>query len=138
MLLDTNVVSELWRPGPDAAVLRWFAEQPDDGLFLSVVTVAELRKGIARLPRSRRRAALEVAWDTLVESYSDRILAVDIETARCWGEMLAAAERDGRRMNTTDALIAATAICSGLTVATRNERDFTASGVDLVNPWTFG
>src|SRR5690606_28862108 len=104
VLLDTNVVSELWRPAPDAAVPRWFAEQAEDEVYLSVVTVGELRKGIARLPRSRRRATLKAAWDTLVESYSDRVLPVDIETARCWAEMLAAAERVGRRMNTTDAL----------------------------------
>ena len=131
-LLDTNVVSELKRPSPDPRVRAWSAAVPSEALHLSFITFGEIRRGIERLrPRDRQRADDLFAWlDGLVAAYGDRILPVDRAVADAWGVLTAA---DGR--SAVDTLLAATAAVHGLTLVTRNVRDFADGGVALLNPF---
>ena len=135
-LLDTNVVSEALRPRPDARVLAWLRAH-EARAWLSVVTIGELEAGIRGAPDGRRTQALR-AWldDVLVPQFAHRLLPVDLEVARCWGERTAAARAAGTPVGAVDALLAATAAHHGLAVATRNMRDFEPLGVDVVDPWT--
>lgn len=135
-LLDTNVVSEWTRPRPDAGVVTWLAEADEDRVFLSVITLAELRHGVERLPVGARRTRLD-AWlrDELLERFEDRILSVDAVTADIWGRVVARAAAAGRALGAMDAFIAATAEQHALTLVTRNTSDFEASGIELLDPW---
>ena len=136
LLLDTNVVSEFMKPRPDAAVVEWLRLQDEDALFLSTLTLAELHRGIALLPAGKKRTALaEWVEGELSERFEGRILPVDRTVSRVWGELMASAERRGRRLAAMDGLIAATAMSSQLDLVTRNVRDFEAVDVTLVNPW---
>lgn len=134
-LLDTNVVSEALRPRPDARVLAWLRAH-EARAFLSVVTIGELEAGIRGAPDPRRAEALR-AWldDVLLPQFAHRVLLVDLEVARRWGERTAAARAAGTPVGAVDALIAATAARHGLAVATRNGRDFEPLGVAVVDPW---
>src|SRR5437763_12719977 len=109
-LLDTNVVSEWVRPRPDAGVTAWLAEADEDQTFLSVVTLAELRRGIARMARGRRRTRLD-EWlrHDLPLRFEDRILPIDNRVALMWGEIVSEREAEGRPITAMDAFIAATA-----------------------------
>ena len=136
-LLDTNVVSEWTRPRPDTGVVRWLAEADEDRVFISVVTLAELRHGIERLPAGARRDRLAL-WLTeqVPARFEARVLPVDAEAAHCWGRVMARAQAAGRPIGTMDAFIAATAERHDLVLVTRNVSDFAAAGVRLLNPWT--
>jgi predicted nucleic acid-binding protein len=138
-LLDTNVISESARPHPDAGVMAWLASVDEEQLFLSVITVAELRHGIERLDAGRRKSALDV-WltDQLPYRFGDRLLVADAGTADHWGRIVAHADDKGRPIGAMDAFIAALAIQHDLTLVTRNIRDFEATGVRLFNPWPQG
>lgn len=107
----------------------------DESLFVSVVSVGEIVKGIALLRDTQHKRALEAWLQTLERHYADRLLPVDLETSRIWGELTAAAQKAGWTVPTTDGLIAATARRHGLHVMTRNTGDFEVTGVLLVNPW---
>lgn len=132
-LLDTNVISELRRKKPDTAVLEWFAGRRASTLFLSVLTVGELRKGVELVLEPGRRMALLDWLETELPNYFlGRILPVDARVADRWGRMLASA---GRPVPAIDSLLAATAVCYGLTLVTRNLRDFNQFGIDIINPW---
>ncbi len=132
-LIDTNVLSELRRPQPDASVVAWVAARPPATLFISVLTLAELKKGIARLPPSARKTALADWLDVELPAYFlGRILAVDVPVALRWGELVAAA---GRPLPAIDAMLAATASVHGLSLVTRNVRDFEGLGVVVIDPW---
>lgn len=132
-LIDTNVLSELRRKTPDAGVLNWFAARPASTLFLSVLTLGELRKGIEGLTdQVRRRALLDWLEAELPVFFTGRILAVDREVADRWGKMVAAC---GRPVPAIDSLLAATAAQHGLIMVTRNVRDFADLGVEVTNPW---
>lgn len=135
-LLDTNVVSELVRPSPDGNVIAWMRATEEERLFLSVLTFAEIRRGIERLPSGARRDRL-VHWTEidLADRFHDRILPVDRGVAEAWGVVMARAERSGTRLPTMDALFAATAAFHDMTLATRNTRDFANAGVAMINPW---
>jgi toxin FitB len=135
-LLDTNVVSEFAKPQVDAGVSGWLADADEDRLFLSVVTLAELRRGVARLSDGARRRRLD-NWlrHELPDRFEGRVLPIDVATADAWGEVVADRERRGLAISAMDALIAATAIAHGLTLVTRNARDFAPSLVGVVNPW---
>ncbi len=135
-LLDTCVISELVKPAPDPHVVTWLKSSAAEQLFLSVVTVGEIRKGLTKLPASKRKDALTVWLQKLVAEYSDRILPVNLAVAENWGIMQGEAEQRGMPMAALDSLIAAVARTHKLVIATRNERDFAASKVPLVNPWT--
>ncbi len=137
ILLDTNVVSELMRGNADARVLAWVRRQADEQLATSVVTVAEIGAGLSLLPAGARRRDLFARWQRLLaEGFGARILPVDSAAAEAYGEIYAARQRAGRPTDGFDLLIAAIARHRGLTVATRNVKDFDGCGVDLVNPWS--
>ncbi|MFN3842116.1 MAG: type II toxin-antitoxin system VapC family toxin [Rehaibacterium terrae] len=132
-LIDTNVLSELRRREPDVNVSRWLAERPATTLHLSVLTLGELRKGIEALPESpRKRTLLDWLEVDLPGFFAGRILPVDAAVADRWGRLLASASRP---MHAIDSLLAATAITHGLTLVTRNLRDFAHAGLQLLDPW---
>ena len=136
-LLDTNVVSEWTKPRPNAGVVEWLARVDEDEAFLSVVTFAELRHGIERLPTGERRRRLD-EWlrNDLALRFEDRIIGVDGAIADEWGRVIARRETRGRPMSAMDALIAATAQVHDLTVVTRNAADFQSFVKNVLNPWT--
>ncbi len=132
-LLDTNVISELSKPRPQARVLEWFSSVDDEDVYLSVVTVGELRAGIeSKLASGDRRASARLdSWlRGLVSDYSERILAIDVETAEEWGRMMAL-----DRNHAIDALLAATARRHGLTLVTRNVKHVAMRPVATYNPF---
>ena len=135
-LLDTNVVSEWTRQRPDAGVVRWLAEVDEDRVFISVVTLAELRHGVERMPVGARRDRLE-RWltDDLVQRFEGRVAPVDTAIADSWGRIVARSQRAGRPVGVMDAFIAATAEERGLCLVTRNVADFEQLGLPILNPW---
>lgn len=133
-LLDTNVLSELRRKTPDIGVVEWFSRRPASTLYLSVLTLGELRKGIEGVTDIGRRTALTDWLETDLPSFfAGRILAVDALVADRWGRLVAGASRP---LPAIDSLLAATAALHGLTMVTRNTRDFVALNLDLINPWS--
>ena len=137
LLLDTNVLSEVTRPAPDARVLDWLDGLDEDRSFISVVSIAEIRRGVALMDEGRKREALaEWLARDLPQRFEQRILPVDEPVALAWGDLMGLAKRRGRGLSSMDGLIAATAIAQQLTLATRNTRDFEGFGVDLFDPWT--
>ena len=134
-LLDTCVVSELRRPKPHPAVRRAIESFDSSDLFISVISVGEIAKGVALLADSVNKRALQTWLQALERHYSDRLLPIDLETSRIWGELAAATRKAGRPVPAIDALIAATATRHGLHVMTRNSADFEETGVLLLNPW---
>lgn len=135
-LLDTNVVSELTKARPNDTVIRWVDGAEEDALFLSVVTLAEVRYGVERLDAGARRNALD-AWvaEYLEVRFQGRILPVDEETARAWAKVLARSERSGKRMAVMDAFQAACAEVHELTLVTRDEEGFGGFRGTILNPW---
>ncbi len=135
-LLDTCVVSELIKPRPEPAVVEWIRSQAEDRLFLSVVTLGEIEKGIIKLSDEPRRQKLR-DWieQDLLRRFEGRILDITEEVALRWGQIQGQAERRGRKMPLLDGLIAATALQFGCAVVTRNVADLEPSGVEIVNPW---
>ena len=133
-LLDTNVVSELTRPKPAAAVMAWFEEVADEALHLSVLTLGELRRGVERLPSSKRKERLRY-WleQELPAWFEERLLPVDTGVADTWGRLQARAERT---LPAVDSLLAATALHHHLRLVTRNTIDFVVTGVETINPWS--
>ena len=132
-LLDTNVLSELRRKTPDAGVSTWFAQRPASSLYLSVLTLGELRKGIEGVRESARRLALtDWVQSELSMFFLGRILDVDAQVADRWGKLVASA---GRPVPAIDSLLAATALVHGLSMVTRNAKDFASLGLEVINPW---
>lgn len=136
ILLDTNVVSEPLRSAPDARVVQWLDAQPMETLFLSAITVAELRAGAAMLPAGKRRASLQDSLENRVlPLFTGRVLSFDMACTPAYSALLAHARASGLAIATADGLIAAIAATHGLSVATRDVRPFEAAGVDVINPW---
>ena len=135
-LLDTNFVSEMVQMQPSARVVAWSDSADEELLFLSVLTLGEIRQGLASLPPSRKRTRLE-AWleVELRTRFAGRILPVDDAIADRWGYLSAEARRTGRPVPVVDVLLAATALEHNLTMVTRNVRDFSRLGVPVLNPW---
>lgn len=131
-LIDTMVLSELRRRQRNAGVVAWVREQRQEDCFLSVVSIGEIERGIARKRVNDPAFAAQLGgWlDQLLRLYGDRLLPVDVGVARRWGQLSASVGHDG-----ADLLIAATALEHGLTVVTRNLRHFEPTGVATVNPW---
>jgi len=136
VLLDTCVLSEVRRPKGDPAVRRAVSELDDKNLFVSVLSIGEIAQGITLLPESAKRRALQGWLETIERFYGDRLLPVDLETSRIWGELTAAARKGGKTVPAGDGLIAATARRHGLHVMTRNTADFESTGVLVLNPFS--
>ena len=135
VLLDTCVLSELRHPKGNPAVRRAVEVLGEEDLFISVVSVGEITKGINLLPASHKKRALAAWLQTLERHFADRLVPIDVETCRIWGELTAAAQKKGRTVHAMDGLIAATALRHGLQVMSRNTPDFESTGVLLLNPW---
>jgi hypothetical protein len=138
-LVDTCVLSELIKKRPNPLVVRWVDDAEEETLYLSVLTIGELQKGVAKLRPSAKRRTLErwVGTD-LPARFVRRILPISIEVAVRWGELCGESERRAEPLPVIDALIAATALASNLTVVTRNTTDLRRTGVKLLNPWPGG
>ena len=136
ILLDTNVVSEPLRQVPEARVTAWLDAQPMETLFLSAITVAELRAGVALLPAGKRRAALHEGLEKRVlPLFAGRVLSFDLACTSAYAAQMAKARRIGLAISAADGFIAAIAATNGFTVATRDTGPFEAVGVTVINPW---
>lgn len=135
-MLDTNCLSELVRRSPEPRVLRWIDGTSEETLHLSVLTLGEIRKGVAGLPPGRRRTRLETWLEVdLQDRFAGRILPINAEIANLWGSIAADAKRKERPLPVLDGLLAATALHHSLTIVSRNARDFQESFVPVLNPW---
>ncbi len=136
MLLDTNVVSELVRKSPNPAVVTWVSAHALEDLFLSAVSEAELRYGVAILPVGRRRDRMFFQIEAMLrEAFEDRVLPFDSDAAGAYGNIAAGRRSTGRPVAVADCQIAAIAASRGMAVATRNVRDFENMGIEIVDPW---
>lgn len=135
-LIDTNVFSEPMKPRPNRTVMRWAESQPREALAISTVSLGEVRKGLDLLAPGSRRATLE-QWlkHVIQDQFRGRVLSVSKEIALTWGRLTAADQKRGRELPVVDGLLLATAAVNGLTIVTRNERDFADRGVPVFNPW---
>ncbi|MGV1821839.1 type II toxin-antitoxin system VapC family toxin [Agrobacterium tumefaciens] len=137
ILLDTNVISEPWKPIPDEAVIAWLDAQAVETLFISAITIAELRFGIAAMPSGRRQNILRDRLEgEVLPHFSGRILSFDLTTSQFYSELMARARASGKAIGTADGYIAATAAANGLTISTRDTSPFEAAGVKVINPWS--
>ena len=138
-VIDTNVASELMRPVPQSAVAEWIAERDASEMFLTAVSEAELRYGVASVPAGRRRDMLEAAMNRWLErGFIERILPFDSAAARAYAEIGAGRRRAGRPIGEADCQIAAISRSRGAVLVTRNLRDFQGTGVETVDPWSDG
>lgn len=136
IILDTNVVSELLRPEPEPRVEQWLSEQDGLSVYLTAISEAELRYGLAVMPRGKRRTALTDAVDRILrEDMAGRILPFDSAAAQSYAVIASARRAAGRPIMQADCQIAAIAHAHGVPVATRNTPDFEGCGIDLINPW---
>ena len=135
-LIDTCVISELASRVPSESVRRWFARVPDENMYLSVVTIGELRKGIDRLSAADARRPKLERWFALVRQvFAGRIVEFDERTALAWGSLVGEAMRTGKSRPAIDAQLAATALINGMVLVTRNEKDFAHTDVQILNPF---
>ena len=136
ILLDTNVMSEPLRAVPDARVVAWIDGQPLETLFLSAITVAELRAGVALLPAGKRRTGLQQSLEKRVlPLFAGRVLPFDLACTLPYAVLMARARSFGLAIATADGCIAAIAVTNGFTVATRDTAPFVAAGAAVINPW---
>lgn len=136
VLLDSNVVSELLRPSPNPAVMEWVERRPVEQLHFSAVGEAELRYGVAILPKGRRRDGLALAIEAILrDDFEDRILPFDSAAARAYVEIAAVRRATGHGIAPADCQIAAIACSRDMAVVTRNVRDFGDTGIEIIDPW---
>lgn len=136
ILLDTNILSELMRAAPEVAVEQWLADQPAASVFISAITEAELRYGLALMPVGRRRSTIAAEIEGMLgEDFRGRILPFDSPAAVAFAEIAADRRQAGRPISQADAQIAAIARSRGAALATRNVADFEGCGIEVVNPW---
>jgi toxin FitB len=135
-LLDTNCISELVKPKPEPRVVEWMEAADEAMLHLSVLTVGEIRKGLAGIPQSKRRTRLETWLEVELQArFAGRIMPIDAAVADRWGVIAADAKRSGKGLSVINGLLAATALHYNLTVVSRNASDFTSVQVQVLNPW---
>jgi len=136
ILLDTNVISEMMRPKPAPVVSKWLDQNPEEDLWTASVVLAELLSGIDLMPVGRKQSALRESIESMItEDFRGQILKFDLPAARHYGRILALRQKMGHPIREMDALIAATALANGATLATRNTSDFENCGVQLIDPW---
>jgi toxin FitB len=135
-LLDTCAISELVAKRPDQRIIDWIDGIDPEAVHLSVITIGEIRKGIEKLPDSKRKSALQ-EWlvEELFVRFSDRILPIDLDVILVWGRMIGRLELSGQKMAAMDSLIAAIALSGNLHLVTRNEDDSKHAGIQIMNPW---
>lgn len=134
-LLDTCVIAEYQKPAPEIKVIDWLSSQIEESLFLSVLTIGEIEKGIARLPASKRKKSLETFLENLVTRFDRRIIHLDTQVLRRWGRLVGSLEKKGRVLPIIDSFLAATALEYNLIIITRNTDDFTGTGARVLNIW---
>ena len=134
-LLDTCVVAEYKKPAPETKVIQWLDSQIEESMFLSVLTVGEIEKGIVRLPASKRKTNLENFLEVLLARFDRRIISLDTAILRRWAKLVGSLESKGRVLPIIDSLLAATALEHDLTIITRNESDFADTGAKVLNIW---
>lgn len=135
-LLDTNVISELISKQPDKKVVEWLDCLDPNTVYLSVITIGEIRKGIEKLSPSKRRDKVKEWLEAdLLLRFQGRILKITTEVMLIWGELTGRLENEGRRITAIDSLIAAIALQGNYHLVTRNEHDFQHTGVTIINPW---
>jgi predicted nucleic acid-binding protein len=134
-LLDTCVFAEYSKLQPSASVLEWIAQQPLESLYISVITVGEIEKGLVRMPPSKKRTGLEKLLESLILRFDTRVISVDIHVIRSWAKLVGDLESKGRVLPILDSIIAATALEHELTVVTRNTDDFAAANVAILDIW---
>lgn len=136
IILDTNVISELWKAAPDPNVLAWIDAQMVETLYLSAITVAELRFGLAAMPVGKRRATYQERLEgEVLPAFTSRILPFDLDASQAYADLMAQAKAAGKAIGRADGYIAATAAARGLMVATRDTSPFEAAGLNIINPW---
>ncbi len=132
-LLDTNIISETTRPQPNEQVIAWLKQIPEEAIFVSVLTLGEIRKGVEMLTDRKKKEKLRIWLDYEVPIWFERrVLTVDLSIAEQWGKLLAEL---GRPVPAIDSLLAATALHHGLRLVTRNVKDFDYPGLEIINPW---
>lgn len=135
-ILDTNVISELMREEPDHKVSRWLEVQPIESLGVSVITLAEIGRGLKRLPQGQPRESLEKRFSEFIEKgFRGRVFAFDEDAAGCYGEIAAEREKAGLHVDAVDMMIAAITRNAGAAIVTRNTGDFAGCGIEIFNPW---
>jgi len=135
-VLDTNVISELILKQPNKKVVEWLDHLDPNMIYLSVITIGEIRKGIEKLPPSKRREAVKEWLEAdLLLRFQGRILEITTDVMLIWGELTGRLEKEGRPITAIDSLIAAIAVQGDYCLVTRNERDFQHTGVRIINPW---
>ena len=135
-LLDTNCISELVRTKPEPRVMEWMEAADEELLYLSVLTLGEIRKGVAGLAQGKRRTHLETWLEVdLQNRFAGRIVPIDTVIADRWGQLATEAKRAGKAMSIIDGLLAATAVHHNLTIVSRNAKDFSGTAVQVLNPW---
>lgn len=134
-LLDTCVISELRKLVPDKSVLTWFQSCDPDKLYVSALSIGELYYGILLLPEGNKKTDIRIWFDQVVESFSTRLLSINVTVSTIWGSMRCQAREKGVALPVIDGLLAATAEAHRLVLVTRNTKDMAATGVDLFNPW---
>lgn len=136
IVIDTNVISELWKIEPNSNVLAWIDAQAIETLYLSAVTVAELRYGLAAMPEGKRRTIYQERLEReVLPAFAGRVLAFDLDTSKTYAGRMAKARAGGITIARADGYIAATAAAHGLMVATRDTGPFEAAGLHVINPW---
>lgn len=135
-LLDTCVFAEYQNKKPNQRVIDWVDSKTEESLFISVLTIGEIEKGIARLPVSKRRSNLSLWLESLMHRFDKRAIPLDVEVLRRWGALCGALEEKGRVLPVIDSLIAATSLTHNLTIVTRNVDDFAGTGCQILNIWT--
>lgn len=136
MILDTNVISEIMKREPNTAAAHWYRTAGSATRFLTVITEAELRFGIAYMPDGKRKTAMMAALEAILEvEFSNRILAFERADALHFADIMASRRRSGRPIGAADAQIAAIARRWGFPVVTRNVEDFAECGIEIINPW---
>jgi predicted nucleic acid-binding protein len=135
-LLDTCLISELIAKRPNQKVVDWVDAQVPETLYISIITIGEIAKGISKITASQRKESL-MKWlnEALPIRFQDRILGIDFSTMVLWGNLVGQLEQNGRPLPAMDSLIAAIAIHNSLSLVTRNEKDFAGTGVVIINPW---